>query len=97
MLDRAPHKPERRGDRRAAGHGGFLDDDLAEYVIPVQADVGDIDVHLLDVPDAQLNNPGVKGVGEVSMVAVAPAIANAVFHATGRRMRHVPILIEDLL
>ena len=77
-------------------YGGFLNDDLAEYVIPVNADIGDIDVELVDVPDP-LNEPGVKGLGEVSMVGVAPAIANAVFHATGRRFRRLPIVLEDLL
>ena len=78
-------------------YGGFLNDDLAEYVVPVNADIGSIDVQLLDIPDSRLNGPGVKGVGEISMVAVAPAIGNAVYHATGRRIRHAPIVLEDLL
>ncbi|WP_426960093.1 xanthine dehydrogenase family protein molybdopterin-binding subunit [Muricoccus radiodurans] len=80
-----------------ARHGGFLNADLAEYVMPVHADVGVIEVDFVDKPDPQLNGPGVKGLGEVAMVGVAPAIANAVHHATGRRPRTLPIRVEDLL
>jgi xanthine dehydrogenase YagR molybdenum-binding subunit len=78
-------------------YGGFLNADLAEYVIPVNADVGDIRVDFVDEPDLLLNNAGVKGLGEVAMVGVAAAVANAIFHATGRRVRALPIRIEDLL
>ncbi len=63
-------------------YGGFLNADLAEYVVPVNADVPDIDVDLIDIPDPRLNALGVKGLGEVAMVGVAAAIVNAVFHAT---------------
>jgi xanthine dehydrogenase YagR molybdenum-binding subunit len=77
--------------------GGFLNADLAEYVIPVNADIGAIEVDFIDEPDPVLNDVGVKGLGEVAMVGVAPAIANAVYHATGRRLRHLPIRVEDLL
>ncbi|MBL6082621.1 xanthine dehydrogenase family protein molybdopterin-binding subunit [Belnapia sp. T18] len=78
-------------------YGGFLNADLAEYVLPVHADIGTIDVEFVDAPDPRLNAAGVKGLGEVSMVGVAPAIANAVHHATGRRLRALPIRVEDLL
>lgn len=78
-------------------YGGFLNTDIAEYVVPVNADIGDIDVSFVDEPDTTLNPSGVKGLGEVSMTGVAAAIANAVFHATGKRVRHLPIRIEDLL
>jgi xanthine dehydrogenase YagR molybdenum-binding subunit len=80
-----------------ARYGGFLNADLAEYVLPVHADIGTIEVDFVDAPDALLNGPGVKGLGEVAMVGVAPAIANAVHHATGRRLRTLPIRVEDLL
>jgi len=63
-------------------YGGYLNADLAEYVVPVNADVPDIDVDFIDIPDPRLNALGVKGLGEVAMVGVAPAIVNAVFHAT---------------
>lgn len=78
-------------------YGFIQNNDLADYVVPVNADIGDISVELLDIPDEQLNASGVKGVGEVAMVGAAAAVANAVFHATGKRIRHLPIRIEDLL
>jgi xanthine dehydrogenase YagR molybdenum-binding subunit len=78
-------------------YGGFLNADLAEYVVPVNADIGSIEVEFVDKPDFKFNSAGVKGLGEVSMVGVAAAIANAVFHATGRRLRDLPIRIENLL
>ncbi len=78
-------------------YGGFLNADLAEYVLPVNADIGSIEVEFIDKPDTTFNSAGAKSLGEVSMTGVAPAIANAVFHATGRRLRNLPIRIEHLL
>jgi xanthine dehydrogenase YagR molybdenum-binding subunit len=78
-------------------HGGFLNADLADYVIAVNADVGDIDVSFVDEPDPLLNEPGVKSLGEVSMTGVAAAVANAVFHATGKRHRDLPIRLEQMV
>lgn len=78
-------------------YGGFLNADLAEYVIPANSDIGDIEVDFVNRPDPLLNDAGVKGLGEVAIVAVAPAVANAVYHATGRRVRKMPIRIDDLL
>jgi xanthine dehydrogenase YagR molybdenum-binding subunit len=78
-------------------YGGFLNADLAEYLVPVNADIGSIEVEFIDKPDFEFNSAGVKGLGEISMVGVAPAIANAVYHATGRRLRNLPIRIEQLL
>jgi xanthine dehydrogenase YagR molybdenum-binding subunit len=78
-------------------YGGFLNADLAEYVIPVNADIGSIEVEFIDQPDFRFNSVGAKGLGEVSMTGVAAAIANAIFHATGRRLRNLPIRIEDLI
>lgn len=77
--------------------GGFLNANIADYVIPVNADIGAIDVDFVDEPDPLLNSVGVKGLGEVALCGVAPTIANAVFHATGRRLRDLPIRIEHLL
>lgn len=77
--------------------GGWLNADLADYVVPVNADIGDIDVGFIDRPDPLLNAVGSKGLGEVSMVGAAAAVANAVFHATGVRVRKMPLRIEDLL
>jgi xanthine dehydrogenase YagR molybdenum-binding subunit len=78
-------------------YGGFFNASLEEYPISVNADIGQIDVDFIDEPDPLLNPLGVKGLGEVSMVGVAPAVANAVHHATGQRFRRLPITIADLL
>jgi xanthine dehydrogenase YagR molybdenum-binding subunit len=69
---------------------------FGEYLIPVHADVPELDVVFLGAPDG-LHPVGMKGLGEIGIVGVAPAIANAVFHATGRRIRSLPITIEQLL
>lgn len=76
---------------------GYLNDDLADYVMAVNADIGDIDVGLIDKPDPMVNSAGVKGMGELVMLGTAPAIANAIYHATGKRIRKLPIRIEDVL
>ncbi|WP_174280602.1 xanthine dehydrogenase family protein molybdopterin-binding subunit [Sphingomonas bacterium] len=78
-------------------YGGWLNADIADYVMPVNADIGDIDVSFVDRPDPLLNAVGAKSVGEVSMVGAAAAVANAVYHATGTRIRKMPIRIEDLI
>nr|WP_246622908.1 hypothetical protein [Rhizobium laguerreae] len=78
-------------------YGGYLNEDLADYVVPVNADIGEIEIGLIDQPDPLSNPAGVKGLGQVSMVGISAAVANAVFHATGRRIRELPIRIEHLL
>jgi len=78
-------------------YGGFINSDLAEYVVPVNADIGSIEVEFIDEPDPWLNSEGVKGLGEVAITGVAPAIANAIHHDTGRRLRDLPIRIKHLL
>jgi xanthine dehydrogenase YagR molybdenum-binding subunit len=71
---------------------------LAEYAVPVHADAPPVmDVLFVDEHDPHVNPLGVKGVGEIAMVGVAPAIANAIFHATGRRIRELPITPDKLL
>ncbi len=77
--------------------GGFLNADLADYVVPVNADIGTIDIGFINKPDPLINESGIKCLGEVVMAGAAAAIANAVFHATGKRVRRAPIRIEDLL
>jgi xanthine dehydrogenase YagR molybdenum-binding subunit len=77
--------------------GGFLNSNIAEYQIPVNADMGSCEVDFIDEPDLKLNSLGVKGLGEIVCVGAAAAVANAVFHATGRRVRDLPIRIEDLM
>jgi xanthine dehydrogenase YagR molybdenum-binding subunit len=87
----------REGSEVDPRFGGFLNADIAEYIVPVNADIGSIEVDFIDKPDPRLNDVGVKGLGEVVMVGVAPAIANAIFHATGKRLRDLPIRIEHVL
>ncbi|RWI50290.1 MAG: xanthine dehydrogenase family protein molybdopterin-binding subunit [Mesorhizobium sp.] len=81
-------------DRREAR---YVNDNLAEYLIPVCADIRDIKVMLVPEVDTECNPAGVKGVGELGCVGTAAAIANAVFHATGKRIRDLPITIDKLL
>ena len=75
----------------------YVNNNIAEYLIPVNADVCKADVLMLPEQDDEVNPLGIKGVGEIGIVGVNAAIANAVFHATGRRVRRLPIRIEDLL
>jgi xanthine dehydrogenase YagR molybdenum-binding subunit len=70
---------------------------LAEYHVPVNADIHDIDVIFVEEKDELINPLGVKGVGEIGIVGTAAAIANAVFHATGKRVRDLPITIDKLM
>ena len=66
----------------------------AEYLVPVNADAPEVTIEFVEVQDAVVNPLGVKGVGEIGQVGVAAAIANAVFHATGRRIRELPMAAE---
>jgi xanthine dehydrogenase YagR molybdenum-binding subunit len=78
------------------GTGRIANATFGDYLVAVNADVPDIDVLFVGEPDP-INPIGVKGIGEVAIVGVAPAIANAVYHATGRRIRSLPITAEQLL
>ncbi|MFY9658658.1 MAG: molybdopterin cofactor-binding domain-containing protein [Methylocystis sp.] len=75
----------------------YYNTDLAQYLIPVNADIGDVKVILIPEEDKQVNALGIKGVGELGNVGVNAAVANAVFHATGKRIRDLPIRLEKLL
>ena len=78
-------------------YGRFLNHDLAEYHIPVNADVPEITVEFIDQPDPVLNPIGAKGLGEIGLVGFSAAVANAVYHATGRRVRELPITPAKLV
>ena len=76
--------------------GRVMNANIAEYHVPVNADVRDIKVIFVDEPDATINRLGIKGLGEIGIVGVAAAIANAVYHATGKRVRDLPITLDKL-
>ncbi len=75
----------------------YVNDNLADYPIPVNADVKDVEVILVPEVDHDVNPAGIKGLGELANVGTAAAVANAVYHATGTRVRQLPIRIENLL
>ena len=76
--------------------GRIMNANIAEYHVPVNADVHDIEVIFVDEADSVINPLGIKGVGEIGIVGVAAAIANAVYHATGKRVRDLPITLDKL-
>jgi xanthine dehydrogenase YagR molybdenum-binding subunit len=77
--------------------GRFMSHNLADYHVPVNADVHAIDVIFVEEKDDEINPLGVKGVGEIGIVGVAAAVANAVYHATGKRVRDLPITLDKLM
>lgn len=77
--------------------GRFVNNNLAEYHIPVNADVPQIEALWVDEVDQHVNPLGVKGIGEIGITGAAAAIANAVYHATGKRIRDYPITLDKLL
>jgi xanthine dehydrogenase YagR molybdenum-binding subunit len=81
-------------DRRAAR---YTNDNIAEYLIPVNADIGEVQVIFVPEDDDKVNPLGVKGLGELGNVGTNAAVANAVFHATGKRIRDLPIRMHQLI
>lgn len=77
--------------------GRYMNHSLAEYHIPVNADIHDIEVIFVEENDDVVNALGSKGVGEIGIVGVASAVANAIYHATGKRIRELPITLDKLL
>jgi xanthine dehydrogenase YagR molybdenum-binding subunit len=77
--------------------GRAVNGNLAEYHVPVNADIGSIDVQVVDEDDPHVNPLGAKGIGEIGITGVAAAISNAVYHATGKRIRSLPITLDKLL
>jgi xanthine dehydrogenase YagR molybdenum-binding subunit len=77
--------------------GRVVNDNLADYHMLVHADLPDLDVTLLDQPDPHIGDFGAKGLGEIGITGIAAAVANAVHHATGKRLRELPITIEKLI
>lgn len=78
-------------------NGRAVNGNLAEYHVPVNADIGHIDVQVVDEDDPHVNPLGAKGIGEIGITGVAAAVANAVWHATGKRVRDLPVTLDKLL
>ncbi|RYZ14735.1 MAG: xanthine dehydrogenase family protein molybdopterin-binding subunit, partial [Sphingobacteriales bacterium] len=77
--------------------GKYMNQNLGEYHIPVHADIPEMDVIFVDEKDDLINELGVKGVGEIGLVAIPAAVANAIYHATGKRIHDLPIHFDKLL
>jgi xanthine dehydrogenase YagR molybdenum-binding subunit len=80
-----------------AALGRFLHRNYSGYLVPTNADIPELDILFVDEFDEEASPLGAKGLGELTAVSVAPAIANAVYHATGKRVRDLPITIEKLM
>ncbi len=78
-------------------HGRFINTDLAEYKVPVHADMPELDVSFVEEPDLAFNSLGCRGVGEIGNTGTSAAIANAVYNATGKRIRDLPITVAKVL
>ncbi|HEY0570253.1 MAG TPA: xanthine dehydrogenase family protein molybdopterin-binding subunit [Enterovirga sp.] len=77
--------------------GAPINSNLADYIVAVNADVPKLEVHFVDFPDKEINELGARGIGEIGLAGFAAAVTDAVHHATGVRVRELPIKIEDLL
>jgi len=77
--------------------GKVMNHNFAEYHVPAHADIEDVEVIFVDERDDKVSPLGVKGLGEIGIVGTAAAVANAIFHATGKRVRDFPITIDKLL
>jgi xanthine dehydrogenase YagR molybdenum-binding subunit len=80
-----------------ARYGRYTNANLAEYHVPVNADIGLLDITLLGKPDPYINPLGARGIGEIGITGVAGSIANAVYHATGVRVRDLPITLDKVM
>jgi xanthine dehydrogenase YagR molybdenum-binding subunit len=78
-------------------NGAPINSSLADYIVAVNADAPPVEVHFLDYPDKEINEVGARGIGEIGLAGIAAAITDAVYHATGVRVRELPVKIEDLL
>jgi len=78
-------------------YGRTVNENLAEYHVPVNADIGTIDVSVVGIPDTKFNPLGARGIGEIGITGAAAAVANAIYHATGKRVREFPITPDKLM
>ena len=77
--------------------GAPINANLADYIVATNADVPALEVHFIEHPDTSLNELGARGVGEIGLAGTAAAITNAVYHATGVRVRDLPLRLEQLI
>jgi xanthine dehydrogenase YagR molybdenum-binding subunit len=77
--------------------GRFANANLAEYHVPVNADIGTIDVTVVGIPDTKFNPLGARGIGEIGITGAAAAVGNAIYHATGKRVRSFPITLDKIM
>jgi xanthine dehydrogenase YagR molybdenum-binding subunit len=92
-ISLALHEESHLDDR----YGRFVNANLAEYHVPVNADIGHMDVTVLDIPDTKFNPLGACGIGEIGITGAAAAVGNAIFHATGKRVRSFPITLDKCM
>jgi xanthine dehydrogenase YagR molybdenum-binding subunit len=92
-LSSAPHEATELDERAAR----YVTDNLGDYQIPENADIQTIDVIIVPETDHWVNPLGVKGLGELGNVGLNAAVANAIYHATGKRIRELPIRLEKLM
>jgi len=78
-------------------HGLIVNRNIAEYHVPVNADIGEIDVACLNIPDYRFSPLGARGIGEIGITGAAAAVANAIYNATGKRVRDFPITVDKLM
>jgi xanthine dehydrogenase YagR molybdenum-binding subunit len=78
-------------------YGRVINADLAEYHVPVNADIGELDIVVLDIPDMKFNPLGARGIGELGITGAVAAVTNAVYHATGKRVRNLPVTVDKIL
>jgi xanthine dehydrogenase YagR molybdenum-binding subunit len=78
-------------------YGRTVNENLAEYHVPVNPDIGTIDVTVLNIPDTKFNPLGARGIGEIGITGAAAAVANAIYNATGKRVRHYPITPDKIM
>jgi len=78
-------------------YGRVVNENLADYHVPVNADIGTLDVSVLNIPDTKFNPLGARGIGEIGITGAAAAVANAIYNATGKRVRNYPITPDKLM
>jgi xanthine dehydrogenase YagR molybdenum-binding subunit len=78
-------------------YGRYVNANLGEYHVPTNRDIAEIDVTVLDIPDTKFNPLGARGIGEIGITGAAAAVANAIYNATGKRIREYPITPDKIM